>query len=190
MAHGTHETEIKLAFPDARTARRLLYAAGFQVSRRRVLETNAVYDTPAQRLRSAATLLRVRRAGALGTLTFKGPPAVGRHKSREELEVEVGDTRRMGTILERLGFCLMFSYEKYRTELQQPGCRGLATIDEIPIGVYVELEGSPSWIDRTAHRLGFEEKDYINSSYGRLYLEWCERHGIQPSQMVFRRKQT
>ena len=37
MSQGTHETEIKLAVKDARSARRLLREAGFVVSRPRVL---------------------------------------------------------------------------------------------------------------------------------------------------------
>jgi adenylate cyclase class 2 len=61
----------------------------------------------------------------------------------------------------------------------------VAMIDETPVGVYIELEGTPSWIDRTARQLGFEEKDYVTASYGRLYLDWCARHGTQPCNMVF-----
>jgi len=192
MAHGTRETEIKLAFPDLKAARRRLRAVGFRVVKRRVLEVNTIYDTPGLALREAATLLRVRRAGSVGTLTYKGRPDASKHKSREELEVKVSDPHRMGVILERLGFHAAFGYEKYRTEFRQPGRGGIATIDETPIGVYIELEGSPAWIDRTARRLGFSEKDYINVSYGRLYLDWCRQHGVEPANMVFgdRSKQT
>ena len=185
MAHGTRETEIKLAVADVRTARKFLRAAGFRVVKRRVFEVNTVYDTIERVLRNSVTLLRVRWAGSVGTLTYKGPPIFTKYKSREELEVEIPDARMMGAILERLGFHPVFRYEKYRTELRQPGSGGIATIDETPIGAYVELEGAPAWIDRTARRLGFAESDHINSSYSRLYLEWCGRHGIPPSNMVF-----
>jgi adenylate cyclase class 2 len=61
----------------------------------------------------------------------------------------------------------------------------MATLDETPIGVYMELEGSPRWIDRAARRLGFSERDYITASYGRLYLEWCAAQKIEPGHMVF-----
>jgi adenylate cyclase class 2 len=60
-------------------------------------------------------------------------------------------------------------------------------LDETPVGVYLELEGSPRWIDRSARQLGFSEPDYIVRSYGRLYLEWCERKKIKPADMVFGR---
>ena len=60
----------------------------------------------------------------------------------------------------------MFRYEKYRTEFRQPRRAGVAMLDETPVGVYLELEGTPHWIDRTARRLGFQESDYITASYG------------------------
>jgi adenylate cyclase class 2 len=185
MAHGAREIEIKLAVADPRTARRLLRAAGFRVSRRRVFETNAVYDTPDLALRQAAALLRVRQAGGVATITYKGPPIVSRHKSREELELEISDARAMSAILGRLGLQPVFRYDKYRTEYQQPGGSGVATLDQTPIGVYLELEGGPRWIDRAARQLGFAQKDYITASYARLYFEWCERRGARPSDMVF-----
>ena len=185
MAHAARETEIKLAVPDVRTARSLLRSAGFRVSKRRVFEKNTVFDTPELSLRRAATLLRVRQAGGAVTLTYKGPPDVGRHKSREELELEISDARAMSAIIERIGLGPVFRYEKFRTEYRQPGHLGIATLDETPVGVYLELEGTPQWIDRAARKLGFAEKDYITASYARLYLEWCEWHRVRPSDMVF-----
>jgi adenylate cyclase class 2 len=185
MKHAARETEIKLAVPDAKTARRLLRAAGFEISKPRVFETNMAFDTPELGLRRAATLLRVRQAGVVATLTYKGPPDIGRHKSREELELEISDARAMAAIIERLGLGPVFRYDKYRTEYRQPRRSGIATLDETPVGVFLELEGTPHWIDRTARNLGFTETHYITASYARLYLDWCDRHGQRPSDMLF-----
>lgn len=185
MSHSPTETEIKLAMPDVRSARRLLRAAGFQVSRRRVFESNVVFDTPALALRESSTLLRLRQAGRLSSVTYKGAPSVGKHKSREELELTVSDAAKMGAIFERLGFHPVFRYDKYRTEFRHSGQGGVATVDETPIGIYMELEGDPGWIDRTARRLGFGEDHYITASYARLYLDWCRDHGVTPADMVF-----
>jgi adenylate cyclase class 2 len=185
MSHNNLETEIKLAVPDVKAARGLLRSAGFRVSRRRVFEANTVYDTPELLLRKASSLLRLRDAGHAGTMTFKGPPQVARHKSREELELKIPDLPAMASILNRLGFRPVFRYEKYRTEFRQRGGSGIATLDETPVGVYLELEGAPDWIDSTAQAMGFVQTDYITASYGRLYLDWCERHGVAPSNMVF-----
>jgi adenylate cyclase class 2 len=185
MPHGTLETEIKLAVPDAKFARRLLRAAGFRVSRPRVFEANTVFDTSRRSLRKAAALLRVRQAGGTNTLTYKGRPASGRHKSREELELEISDATAMAAVLARLGFHPASRYEKYRTEFRQPRRSGIIMLDETPIGVFLELEGTSHWIDRAARKLGFPEIHYITASYSRLYMEWCQRHQVKPSSMVF-----
>src|SRR5579883_2221618 len=179
MRHGNVETEIKLRVPDAAHGRRLLRSAGFRVSQRRAFEANTVFDTADLRLRKR----EVRRAGKL---TYKGPGSSGRHKSREELEIAAADPRTLSAILEKLGFHPAFRYEKYRTEFRRDG-GGEATLDETPIGVFLELEGSPRWIDRTARRLGFSERDYVTLSYGALYTEWCARQRRRPGHMVFAR---
>jgi adenylate cyclase class 2 len=186
MTQSSRETEIKLALPDAKSGRALLRGAGFRVTRRRVFEGNDVLDTPECALRKAGSLLRVRRAGRVATLTYKGPAAVSRHKSREEVETRVPDAAIVAAIFERLGFKPTFRYEKYRTEYGHPDGGGVATLDETPIGVFMELEGTPRWIDRAARQLGFAECDYITSSYGRLFLEWRHRQGLDTAaDMVF-----
>jgi adenylate cyclase class 2 len=185
MAQGTHETEIKLAVPNVQTARRLLRAAGFRVFRRRVFEVNLVFDTEGLTLRKNRTLLRVREAGGRATFTFKGVPLTGKHKSREELEMEIPSARTMSQILERLGFRPAFRYEKFRSEYRAPAGAGIATLDETPIGVFMELEGAGGWIDRMARKLGFTHNDYITLSYSSLYLTWCRERGTTPANMVF-----
>jgi adenylate cyclase class 2 len=185
MSRGSHETEIKLAVPNVQTARRLLRAAGFRVFRRRVFESNTVFDTQALTLRKNRTLLRVREAGGRVTFTFKGVPLAGKHKSREELEMEVTSARTLSQILERLAFQPVFRYEKYRSEYRAPGGSGVATLDETPVGVYIELEGGARWIDRAARKLGFQESDYITASYASLYFDACKRSGEIPGNLVF-----
>lgn len=185
MSASSTETEIKLAVADVRTARRLLHSVGFTVSRSRVFERNIIFDTPRLTLRHSSKLLRLRQAGRKVSVTYKGQPTVDRHKSREELEITVSRASTMDAIFERLGFRPVFRYEKYRTEYHLSRGAGVATLDETPVGIYLELEGSPRWIDRTAGKMGFEERDYITSSYARLYLNWCRKNRIKPSDMVF-----
>ncbi len=178
------EVEIKLAVASVGAARRLLRTKGFRVVKPRVLEANDVFDTPDSRLRNSQSLLRIRRVKRETLLTYKGAPRNGKHKSREELETHADSAETLATILERLGFGRVFRYEKYRTEFQR-GRAGVVTLDETPVGCYLELEGPPEWIDRTARLLGFRETDYITASYGRLYLDWCAANGCEPGNMVF-----
>ena len=188
MSASGHETEIKLRMRDAADARKLLRTAGFRVFRRRIFEANTLFDTADLKLRAAQQLVRVREAGSTVTVTYKGAPEASRYKSREELEVEASDAAAISRILDRLGFHPVFRYEKHRTEYRKGKSGGIATVDETPIGVFMELEGEPKWIDRAARGFGFREEEYITLSYGRLYLNWCAEHGIQPRDMLFRRK--
>jgi adenylate cyclase class 2 len=184
--HSSREIEIKLRLSSLAEGVRLLRAAGFRISKRRVFEANTLFDTVRQRLRRAGGLLRVREAGRRKTLTYKGPGQPGKHKDREELELEIDDARRMAELLSRLGFLPVFRYEKYRTEYCREGEPGVATLDETPIGAYLELEGAPAWIDRNARRLGAEESSYITASYYALYVDYCRRRGLRPTHMTFR----
>jgi predicted adenylyl cyclase CyaB len=185
-SHPAREIEIKLRVPDAAHARRKIRQAGFRISPPRVFESNLIYDTPELALRRTGTLLRIRKAGRIFKLTYKGPDAGRRHKSREELEIEISNGKLLMAILERLGFAQVFRYEKFRTEFEQPGARGTVTLDETPIGFFLELEGAPRWIDRTARLLGFAANDYILASYGGLYLEFRKTHPRAPRDMVLK----
>ena len=179
------ETEIKLSLASADQGRRLLRHAGFRVHRRRVHEQNVVFDTPDQALRSRGELLRLRNSGGRAILTFKGRATARKHKSRVELETAVADSEMMRAILLSLGLKPHFWYEKYRTEYWTEGSPGLATLDETPIGVFLELEGEPAWIDQAATSMGFTQASYITYSYGELYVSFRDRHGGNPSRMAF-----
>jgi len=179
------EVEVKLALPSAFDGRRLLRKAGFGRLHRRLFESNTLYDTPRRRLGARGSLLRLRSFAGRMLLTYKGPPEPGRHKSREELEITISDGLILETILEQLGLIPSFYYEKYRTTFRRPGSSGLALLDETPIGVFLELEGPPRWIDRTAREFGFDSSAYITASYGRLFLEYCRRRGLRTNRMAF-----
>jgi adenylate cyclase, class 2 len=179
------ETEIKVAVASLADMKRRLKGQGFRVSRRRVFERNTIFDTEPLSLRPSGLLLRLREAGNRFTVTFKGKATVGRHKTREELEFTLSDAETAQAVLYRLGYHATFVYEKYRTEYVKDGEAGMITLDETPIGLYMELEGDELWIDSTAKSLEVADKDYLTASYGALYLRWCESRGCSPAHMVF-----
>lgn len=180
-----NEVEVKIRIRDVAATRRLLRLNGFLVERRRVFESNEVYDTPESTLRANRRLLRLRRSGPHVLLTFKDKPVAGKHKIREEIELTLSDSTAFAEILNRLGFRTAFRYEKFRTEFARPHDSGLILLDETPIGNFLELEGPAGWIDRTAAMLGFSEQLYITCSYASLYFARCSARGITPSNMVF-----
>jgi adenylate cyclase class 2 len=176
---------VKLAIESAAKGRALLRRFRYAVLAPRVFEENFVLDDDRLSLFESGRLLRLRRAGKTVRCTSKTPEASGRHKRREEQEFEVSDLDACLGLFAALGYRERFRYEKYRTEFSRKGEPGHVTLDETPIGSFMELEGPPRWIDETAKILGFTRDAYITTSYGGLYFLWCEEHGIAPSNMLF-----
>lgn len=185
MTSHNQEIEIKLAVRSAAEARILLQRLSFSVRTARTFEANELFDFQGGALRRRRELLRLREYGGEFIVTYKGPPEPGPYKSREEIETKVADGTQMRTLLARLGLQPTFRYEKYRTEWSRGDEPGLVTLDETPIGDFLELEGLPEWIDSTAAAFGFAKQDYITASYGGLYLEFCAENGLTPSHMTF-----
>jgi adenylate cyclase, class 2 len=178
------EIEIKIAIAAAADAMALLRAKGFAVIAPRVFESNDVFDTSRGALQAQGCVLRIRAAGEC-VLTFKGPATHDRHKSREEFETGISDAVSASRILQHLGYAVCFRYEKYRTEFARAGDPGVVTLDETPIGDFIEIEGPADWIDETAKELGFTEEQYLTASYGSLYRQYCAEKGVTPAHMVF-----
>jgi adenylate cyclase, class 2 len=180
------ETEVKIRLPNSAALPERLHAAGFTQSVQRLFESNTLYDTPDRSLGENGMLLRLRQIGEKGVITWKGRGHSGPYKSRPELETTVDSIERLGEILTQLGFQPVFRYEKFRTEfVHTRNGAAVVTLDETPIGDFLELEGPGEWIDDTAKQLGFSPQDYVLDSYARLYVADCERRGLQPTHMVF-----
>jgi adenylate cyclase class 2 len=186
-ASGTNlEVEVKIPWTGgAEAARRVIEAAGYALIEARTLEADTVFDRVSAELQRAGLLLRLRRAGDLALVTYKGPASGGPYKSREEIEFNVSDSGTFTQVLDRLGYQPHFRYEKYRTKFAMPGEAGIVSIDETPIGVFLELEGEPEWIDRTAARIGLSRDAYLNRSYASLYQEYLRLHPDGPHDMIF-----
>jgi adenylate cyclase, class 2 len=181
------ETEIKIRFEGGpQQARALIESHGYAVIEPRTLETDQLFDRASGELRTGDQLLRLRQAGSRSTITYKGPATRERYKSREEIEFDVSDPGAFELALDRLGYTPRFRYEKYRTKFAAPaGEPGIVTIDETPIGVFLELEGPAGWIDATAARLGFANSEYSTASYAAIYREYRRLHEGAPTNMVF-----
>lgn len=180
------EREIKLRFTGVDEARAAVAALGATLRNERRLQSDMILDTPVGTLRLARAALRVRLEPAQAFLTFKGPPMVATMKVREEVETAVADGPALLDVLHRLGYGVAFVYEKYREEWALPDA--LVTIDETPVGVFVEIEGTEASITSTAARLGRGPADYIVDSYRSLYVLACQARGDLPGdRMVFTR---
>jgi adenylate cyclase class 2 len=210
------ETEIKLRIDDVKGFRAALQQLGVRAvfgGAGRVHEWNVLFDTPQEELNKRGQLLRIRTETPEHPtskrfepntervlLTFKRPTRAaqtptrlfqrGRHKVREEIELEVSDADALASVFLGLGLRDWFRYEKFRTTFRLPKSRRwakglLIELDETPIGIFVELEGPGEAIDRVARELGFSKRDYILTNYLGLYQQECRRRGEKPGDMVF-----
>lgn len=177
------EREIKLRYGSLAEARAAVSALGASPLRDRRLQEDCLLDTAANDLRSRRSALRVRMEAGQSRVTFKGPVQPGHMKIREEHETLVGDGDVLLRILAEVGFRPWFRYQKYREEFALPDV--IVAIDETPVGVFVELEGSEAGIDEVAGRLGRARGDYVLSSYYTLFDEWRRATGSARTDMVF-----
>jgi adenylate cyclase, class 2 len=193
-----HETEVKIPIADLTDIRRRLRAAGFRALQRRAFEDNVLFDMPGRPLRAVRSVLRLRHYGRKWVLTYKGTPkADTRYKSRLEYESEIIQPEALRLIFHALGLVPVFRYQKYRTHYVESTAKKAAaskraakprfeiSLDETPIGIFIELEGSRAAIDRAAKTLGYSAADYSTKSYGALYLEKCRQDAVEPGEMVF-----
>jgi adenylate cyclase class 2 len=177
------EREVKLRFRSAEDARNAVIAAGAQPLLGRRLQEDSLFDTPDNELKHKRSALRLRRENGMSRVTFKGPVQPGTMKLREEVETLVGDGEVLRRVFEELGLHVWFRYEKYREEFSHQDV--IVAIDETPIGVFVEIEGTESGIAEMTGLLGRTSGDYILQSYYSLFDQHRSEFRLPEHDMVF-----
>jgi adenylate cyclase class 2 len=184
---GAIETEIKFRVANTAALEAKLCEIGFRCVTPRSFESNTLYDTADRTLRMKRELVRIRHYAGHWLLTHKRIPDSGigedRHKHRVETETELSDGAALAEVFASIGFVPVFRYEKWRTEWADDS--GHCVIDETPLGVFAELEGSPEWIDRVAHELDIAPEERMTLSYGRLFEQWKESTGSAAQDLTF-----
>src|SRR5215204_5625707 len=174
------EREVKLRFASVDDARTAIAGSEATPLRSRRLQEDYLLD---ETLKNRRCVLRVRIEQGKNLLTFKGPVQPSHMKVREELETIVGDGETMLRCFEHLGYRVWFRYQKYREEY----ALGDATIavDETPVGVFVEVEGSEQGVTDAARALGRGPGDYLLDSYRCLFMEYRRARGLPDTDMLF-----
>jgi adenylate cyclase class 2 len=161
------ETEVKLKAPDVASAERAIAGARAELLHPRHLEENLIFDEDG-RFAGRGCYLRLRRTPHGGRLTWKGPKRVeGGMKVREEIEVGVTEADALQAILEAMGLRRVLRYQKYRTEYRLGELA--VTLDETPVGVFLELEGPAEAIRRRVTEFGYGPDDFESASYVELF---------------------
>jgi adenylate cyclase class 2 len=125
------------------------------------------------------SILRLRRVAGGATLTFKqGLPGKDGIKRRREHETEIQDFEAMDAILRALGLTPALVYEKRRETWHLEEVE--LVIDELPFGLFMEIEGAEEAIYRTEHLLEISGLEVEHASYPQLTL----RHGERANRTV------
>jgi adenylate cyclase class 2 len=137
-------------------------------------EENTIYS--GNSLKRGTSVLRLRRAGARALLTYKERIANDSPvKYQREEETAVDDPSAMALILDALGFKRLLVYEKRRQTFSLGPTEVM--IDELPFGMFMEIEGSEEDIDAAELTLGIRDLPAEHETYPRLTEQHGERLG-------------
>ena len=164
MKSREREIEVKFYLPHLEDIRKRVLDQGGHLFVQRLLERNLRFDTHDDRLRANHEVLRLRQGNRI-TLTYKRSHSA---EERTEAELEVDDFNTARSLIQALGYKVIFIYEKYRETFTLDQTKVM--LDELPFGYFVEIEG-PSLleIEQAAISLGLEWEDRIKSSYLDLF---------------------
>lgn len=141
------------------------------------LEKTIRVDKQNWKLSSKGTYIRL-RTGFKNTLTLKKGRVKGSEVSeRLEIEVEIDDVDLCHKLLQEMGLIESLVMEKYRMIWNINDT--IITIDELPFGVYAEIEGSIQNIKIISDLLGFDYDEKIIVTYWEIYKEIMETKKIQ-----------
>jgi adenylate cyclase class 2 len=184
---GPREIEVKFRL-DGRAAFEERLAAMGARREGTESETNVLFDDEGGSLKAAGCALRLRTTDRGALLTFKGKASFsGGVKNRLELESGVERADRIAALLAALGYAPRFTYEKRRTTWRfSDPARPLVVVDETPVGLFAEIEGTDAAVRTLASAFGIPESAFIPESYVGLWMKARENDPTLPKDMVFR----
>jgi adenylate cyclase class 2 len=127
-------------------------------------------------LDSRRAVLRLRKVGDRTLLTYKeriGNDLDVKHKM--EFETEVSDVDAMEKIIEMLGYKLSVVYEKRRRTWHLGKVE--VVLDELPFGLYMEIEGTLKNIAKAEKLLGIQKLESEIRGYPRLTAKYGTQRG-------------
>lgn len=115
--------------------------------------------------------LRLRKIGDFTVLTYKEKVrSESGAKQKLEYETSVSDVDATEKIIERLGYRLTAVYEKRRKYWHLNDVE--VVMDELPFGLYMEIEGTIDSIAKAEKRLGLKEAEHEPRGYPRLTFKY------------------
>lgn len=120
--------------------------------------------------------LRLRKIGDFTVLTYKERVKTENGtKKKIEYETNVSDVDAAEAIIERLGYKLTAVYEKRRKYWHYGDVE--VVVDELPFGLYIEIEGTEDAIGKAEKKLGLKELEHEPRGYPRLTIKYGKLNG-------------
>ena len=169
------ETETKYRLSSKRleevTQKLIDLGAEFQ---KEVFEVN--YQHRGGEMDERGATLRLRKIGDFTVLTYKEKVKSDNGAKRKiEYETNVSDVDAAEHIIERLGYRLTAVYEKRRKYWRLGEVE--VVLDELPFGLYMEIEGTEEAIAKAAKKLGLKEVEHEPRGYPRLTIKYGRMNG-------------
>ena len=137
--------------------------------RKEVFEVN--YQHRGGEMDERGATLRLRKIGDFTVLTYKEKiKTEDGSKQRLEYETSVADVEATEKIIERLGYRLTAVYEKRRKYWHFGDVE--VVLDELPFGLFMELEGTVEDIEKAEKLLGLKEIEREPRGYPRLTIKY------------------
>jgi adenylate cyclase class 2 len=137
------------------------------------LEENTLYRGGSL---DGSSVLRIRRVGEKAILTYKQRmPSTSSIKHQRENETRVSDAESMAEILDGLGYSRALVYEKRRETWRLRKTE--IVLDELPFGLYMEIEGSEQEIEIIERDLGIKGLRAEKATYPQLASKHGRRQG-------------
>lgn len=140
-------------------------------------------DTPNLDLEKRGTFLRVRTGGKDIVTLKKKIKSTGEVFERQEIETEVKDPELLADIFANLGFTKRFIMEKYRIDYEYKDTK--ISLDELPFGVFIEIEGEPENIKNVADELNLDLSNKIIVTYWDLFEDYKKKMNQKGENIVF-----
>lgn len=171
------EKKYRLTNEHAEPLRRRLEKVCVGEGGRVVFEENIIYTGPG--LDPHRRVLRLRRVDGRAVFTFKEREQTDAAiKRQREEETEVADADALAAILDALGYHPALVYEKRRATWRVAGAE--VVLDELPFGLFVEIEGEEEAILDAEKLLGLESAHAEHAPYPQL----TQRHGTKKGDVI------
>ena len=131
------------------------------------------FDNKDKELEKSGKFLRV-RSGEKNIMTMKIKKDNKNVFEREEIELEISDIENARKIINQLGFDYERVMEKNRSDWNLDGIK--ISVDELPFGFFVELEGEEDKIFKLIKKLGLNKSKKIIDTYWELFEKYKKKN--------------